>query len=381
MPFCPLPFTHLNIKHEGKVAACWRYPDRLGDYRKQTLTEIWNSPETQELRRSMLEDDELPNGCRSCIDAERSNSTSTRQQALKEYDVKVKQIEMPLEELKSVEIRFDNICNQMCRHCSPDYSSMWDMAVKKDKDLFDKMQEFGTFRKEADHVSLTPNMVDEIIDLAPHLNEILIAGGEPLVHDLHYDFIENISEYGSDIKLSYNSNLTKLEYKGKSILDLWKKFDRVLLRVSIDADRDIYHYARASNKLPQIEENIRRVQELDNVSMSMTCTTSLLNITRFSNIIRYTQEMGCRFHTSLVQYPRCLNIKLLPKHLKEKVTKDFYNVKRETNDPNVHKFGQNVIDYMNSEDLSSEWDTFINYAKSLDRYHGTDLFEVYPEYK
>ena len=379
MPFCPLPFTHLNIKHEGKVSACWRYPDKLGDYRKETLTEIWNSSEIKELRRSMLEDDELPIGCRSCIDAEKSNSVSTRQQALKEYDVKVKQIEMPLEELKSIEVRFDNICNLMCRHCSPDYSSMWEHGVKKDKALFDKMQEFGTFRKEQNHINLTQNVIDEVVDFAPHLNEILIAGGEPLIHDLHYDFIERISEHGENITLSYNSNLTKLTYKNKNILDLWKKFNRILLRVSLDGDRDIYDYVRTSKHLPQIEDNIKKVQELDNVHLSITCTTSLLNITRFTNIINYVEEMGCNFHTSLVQYPRCLNIKLLPKHLKEKVTEDFYNIK--TNNPNIHRYGQNVIDYMNSEDWSDEFHTFLDYSKSLDRYHKTDLFEVYPEFK
>ena len=33
--FCVMPFTHLNIKHEGKVSACWRFPDKLGDYNKR----------------------------------------------------------------------------------------------------------------------------------------------------------------------------------------------------------------------------------------------------------------------------------------------------------------------------------------------------------
>ena len=41
--FCVMPFTHLNIKHEGKVSACWRFPDKLGDYNNETLADIWNN--------------------------------------------------------------------------------------------------------------------------------------------------------------------------------------------------------------------------------------------------------------------------------------------------------------------------------------------------
>ena len=75
--FCIMPFIHQNIKQEGKVSACWRYPDRIGDYRTNTLQEIWNSEETRELRRA-LSNDEKPNGCRSCWDFENSGVQSTR---------------------------------------------------------------------------------------------------------------------------------------------------------------------------------------------------------------------------------------------------------------------------------------------------------------
>lgn len=378
---CPLPFTHLNIKHEGKISACWRYPDAVGDYTKQSLTEVWNGDELKELRRSILEGDDLPEGCRSCRDMEKSGVTSTRLQALKEYDVTDYSIEQPMENLKSIEVRFDNICNLMCRHCSPDYSSLWEHAVKKDHVLNDKMLELGTYRKQKNHVKLTQAIIDEVVDLSHDATEIMIAGGEPLVHDAHYDFLERISEYGENIKLSVNSNLIKIDYKGKSIVDLWKKFDTVMLRVSLDGDREIYDYVRQNKSLPTIEKNIAEVKKLDNVRLSTTFTISLLNITHFSKMVEYAKEMDTHFHTSLVQYPKCLNIKLLPKHLKDKVTKEWNETKSNTNDPAVHRYGTNVIDYMNSEDWSADWKTFLDYSASLDKYHNTNLYNVYPEFK
>ena len=79
MTFCPMPFTHLNIKQEGKVSACWRFPDKLGDYRTQKLQDIWNGNEVKQVRNDLLNGVQN-NGCRSCWDMEKSGSVSTRQQ-------------------------------------------------------------------------------------------------------------------------------------------------------------------------------------------------------------------------------------------------------------------------------------------------------------
>ena len=81
--FCPMPFSHLNIKHEGKVSACWRYPDELGNYTSSTLEEIWNNKNIKQLRKSLL-NSEKPAGCKSCWDLEASNSKSTRLQQMEE---------------------------------------------------------------------------------------------------------------------------------------------------------------------------------------------------------------------------------------------------------------------------------------------------------
>ena len=156
--FCPMPFCHLNIKQEGKISACWRYPDKVGDYTKDSVVEVWNNDQMKELRRALL-NGERPDGCRSCWDLEDSGVVSTRQQTSKDY-AKIIDLEkvnaviaddysMPVKNLKSIEVRFDNICNLMCRHCSPDYSSVWETEVKRNPELNAKMISMGTF---SDHL-------------------------------------------------------------------------------------------------------------------------------------------------------------------------------------------------------------------------------------
>jgi radical SAM protein with 4Fe4S-binding SPASM domain len=403
--FCPMPFTHENIKQEGKVSACWRYPDRIGDYRNNSLEEIWNNEPIKQLRSDLL-NGEKPDGCRSCWDLEASGSTSTRQQCQQTWDFVTEEhvrkhvnddYSYPLHQLRSVEIRFDNICNLMCRHCSPDYSSKWEVAVKKDNALMEKMVEYGTYRKDAKHVKLNQEMIDEIsLKLAPNLKEIMIAGGEPLYHDKHYQFLENLQPYAKNIRLSYNTNLNTLEYKGKSILDLWKNFKKLWIRVSIDGEPGTYEYVRAAGNLDKVEENIKILNNtLPNADISATCTVNLYNITRLVDVLEYYTSLDVYFHTSLVQYPKALNIKLLPKHLKEKVTQDVNNwfidardkidLRSSKVDPQkqlqrITKFTQNVLNYMNSEDLSNEWHLFEDYTKALDNYHNTNYLDVYPEF-
>jgi radical SAM protein with 4Fe4S-binding SPASM domain len=406
--FCPMPFCHLNVKQEGKISACWRYPDRIGDYTDNSLNEVWNGEKLRTLRKQLL-NGERPEGCRSCWDLEASGVKSTRQQTTEDYKHMVNfdsvksvisdDYSMPLSNFKSIELRFDNICNLMCRHCSPDYSSIWEIAVKRDKVLNEKMIQFATYRKQEDHVRLNDLIIEEIGSLSENFVEVLIAGGEPLYHDKHYKFIESLLPNAKNITLSYNSNLTTLEYKGKSVLDLWKNFRRVLLRVSIDGDRDCYHYVRVNSDIKKVEDNIAKVLELKNIKVSATCTTSLFNITRMTNIVEYFLSLGAYFHTSIVQYPRALNPKLLPLELKKKVTDD-WNCWIEDIDSNVlkhlrtnsltdldlHKksiikFGNQVISYMNSEDLNKYWKEFLDYSNALDNYLKTNLIEVYPEFK
>lgn len=403
--FCPMPFVHLNLKHEGKVSACWRYPDKLGNYTENSLAQIWNGSQIKELRRAIL-NNEQPNGCRSCWDMESSGATSTRQncqetfnEATEEY-VKQnlnKDYSYNISNIKSVEVRFDNICNLMCRFCSPDYSSVWEQAVKKDIALSDKMVEYGTYRKADYHIKLTDEIIDEItLNIAPYLDEIMIAGGEPLYHEKHYKFLEQLQPVAKNLRLSYNTNLNTTEYKGKSILDLWQKFKKIWIRISIDGDPECYSYVRAGGNLKKVEDNIIKLKlQLTNANISATCTTCLYNITRFINIIEYYTSLNVYFHTSLVQYPKALNIKLLPKHLKEKITNDFNNwlmygkdiIKEKSNLDveeqynRIKKFGNNVINYMNAEDWHDQWQSFLDYSDVLDKHHKTNLFEVYPEYK
>ena len=402
--FCPMPFLHLNLKQEGKVCACWRNQTKLGNSLEQTLTEIYNSSETKNLRKELLNNVQS-DGCKSCWDMENSGITSTRQNAIRDWgEIDLSKMEedysMPLNSLRSIEIRFDNICNLACRHCSPVYSSLWEKNVKRDDALLDSMKEYGINKNFEYHVSLTDRILDDVEKFAPHIEELLISGGEPLYHAKHYEFLERLQPWAHNITLNYNSNLATLEYKGKSIIPLWKKFKEISLLCSIDATRDLYPYVRVNGNIDKVEENIKIIQkELDNCHLQATCTTSILNITRFTDVVKYFINLKVGVHVSLVQYPRALNPKILPTTLKEKVTTEWFDF-FETIDgiidntfPNkderwknrykhrVKQRGDYILTYINSENAEDEWHKFYDFIKHQDKFHKTNVIDYYPEFK
>ena len=124
---------HLNVKQEGRVAACWRYQGNIGDYRYESLKEMWNNERLRELRRAHLHG-EQPEECRACWDFEgrgvesprtTSNENGEKRGVTEENMLEImgNDYSMPMSALTKIELRFDNVCNLMCRHCSPVYSS------------------------------------------------------------------------------------------------------------------------------------------------------------------------------------------------------------------------------------------------------------------
>ena len=404
--YCSLPFTHLNIKQKGKISACWRFPGKIGDYTKDTLKETWNGVKLRDVRRALLNNERHP-GCKSCWDMEDSGVVSTRQQQESDHlhitEEQVKNVidedyNMPLDNLSFIEVRFDNICNLMCRHCSSDYSSKWDAAVRKNSALKEKMLEHGTYREPDAPKNLNIETIDEIGHISDSIRTVLISGGEPIYHDKHYNFIKNMLHNAKNIMLSYNSNLTTLTYKGKSVIDLWKQYRRIILRVSLDGYPPIYEYVRTHKEIKDVEQNIKIVNsELKNAKLSATCTTSVLNITRLTEIFEYYNSIGAYIHTSIVQYPQALNPRILPPEMKKQLTLKWDkwleniednltknlqpNIDIEMQIASAKRYGNQVMRYMNSKDEYKDWDKFVDYTKILDQHHNTNILDVYPEFK
>ena len=409
--WCPFPFSQMDFDTKGHCAACYRNHSLLGNFNDQSLPEIWNGKQYRTLRKKLW-NGEKPTECKSCWDQESAGIKSTRQRELETYKLHHRDIiqrvekeydpitgEMPLL-VDEAELRFGIICQLRCRHCNTNNSSQWYNLANKNSEVKELFYETGDLsrHKEIRGVEMNQNAVDQIIKhLIPTIKRVRITGGEPLQQPQHLQVIKAMQPYASDIELEYTSNLQSLTFKGEDFAELWKPFKKVLIRISMDGDPSMFEYKRTNANLKIVEQNIARLHEYDNVELQATCTTSIYNITRFDNIIKYFTEIGCFFHASLVQYPDPINIKNLPKDLKDTITSNVLNVNLDKSwnhsiwkkEKNVHKqiarikeWSDYVIKYMNSDRNSIQMlsKETISYVDRMDKFNGQSFKEVYPEY-
>jgi len=268
----------------------------------------------------------------------------------------------------------------------------------KDPEVKTFFTKWGAGRLERKHISLPERSFEEFKNAIPHLKEVLIAGGEPLQQKRHWEMIDAMAGYEQNITLSYNSNLVALGLGYYNVLDHWPKFKKIILRVSIDGDDTTFSYFRTFGDIQKIIDNVQKLHELKNIEMSLTTTVSIYNISRFVDIVKFVNKAGGLFHTSMVQYPKAINPKVLPQDIKAKITQEWTEFKLTLDDPalwthsqwsneklvrqqkkRIVRYGDYAINYMNAEDYSADLAETAEYINFMDKQNNTSFAEVYPE--
>jgi MoaA/NifB/PqqE/SkfB family radical SAM enzyme len=289
---CPLPWMQLMIGIEGEIHPCCR----TLAFNNNVKSLIQNQSSTQEnqnicelslLRSNMLRGIKS-SMCSECTLLDSKNISSLRTQSIKEYNDEFIQITReananPLP-LKSLDIRFSNTCNFKCRSCSPAVSTGWYDDLK----LIDEYKSFKPLSKEF-YKNKNLKIINIIKESYQSLRKIIFAGGEPLLHQEHYDTLEFLlKNQRDDIQLVYNTNLSILKFKTYNAVELWKKFKNVEIQISIDHIDHKFAYVReGTHSYQQILLNIKLIQqELKDSTIGIYCTISILNIFDIVEIIK-----------------------------------------------------------------------------------------------
>ncbi len=394
---CAIPWVHLNIIPNGKVYPCCMTTDftgYAGDLNNQTIEEIWNSDYMKKVRVEMI-NGEKPNMCSRCFDSEQSSGFSTRLNHNRYFSSKLAEIPVITQsdgtveqvDLRYWDFRFSNLCNYKCRTCGPQYSSAW---IPDAKELGWNVPEDAKVI-EINGVDQSTN-IDFLKKYVHQVEKIYFAGGEPLLMDEHWQILDMLDEAKRyDVIITYNTNLSKLTYKNKNVLDYWAKWGRrVWLWPSIDEIDERAELIRSGTVWANVEKNLKDVLALD-IQIKPGITVSNMNVHRLPEIIQRLVDIGIvrendenyqNFSFNILEFGPHFHVRTIPANtrlkIKEKLERfiDDYNSKYNVDIRNkfLHLFWH----------LEKPWDPdlaerFKLTSEKMDKIRGESTINTLPE--
>jgi len=397
--FCAAPWIHTHIWPDGRVFPCCmsEYHAVVGNMNNaESFMQIWNNKNYKNLRKDMIEGNSRSDICNRCYEQEKYSITSLREKLTQEFWKElVEQLKNTQDDFSAElkipywDYRFNNICNFSCRTCGPDLSSSWyqdhvTMYGKAPKYATTKFVVFDANKEHSVHEELIESQID-------YVKEIYFAGGEPILMPEHLDVIQRlINKNKTDVLIRYSTNLSVLSYKGANFLDLWPKFKRVMIYISLDEIQDRAEYWRNGTNWNRLEKNIKSVIELErnysNIKVGYVPTVSIFNMHRLDECVKYLIDnklidVYSLFVYNILQGAIEFNIKNAPIELKDMANESLERLKTITKEwpRHIHDI-TNVQNWLN-QPVGDE-SIFAQTAKHLaeiDKIRNQNLKTVAPE--
>jgi len=312
--FCPMAFKEIYTDNSGQYRLCC-HAKQNNDLKKYNSSntlpfEFFTSEEMENIRNDMFEG-KLIDDCEVCYNLEKLTGKSHR--ILKQlekygYDTELKNI--------GLKLRINgSYCNLGCYMCHPYNSSTRRNELKTVFGPNNKWQKDNFKFKSLNKIEWK----DAVADILKNINlidRLHLTGGEPLLLPKMWELVELIpGKYAKDINLTFDTNLTKLNYKSYDINFLINKFKSVSFSVSCDHYGQKLAWMRYPINVSEFEENLVKSKH---IISQLACTVSLLNINDLNEIESYYKN---KFNLKMnfdciVSWPKELSIRNLPEDKK-----------------------------------------------------------------
>jgi len=395
--FCMYPWIHLHAWPTGQAFPCCHAETgvgQVGNCRTHTMKQIWNSGPQRKLRTDMLS--ETPNAaCGRCYEQEKSGFFSGRQSANKHHGHHIDRVNNTHEdghfdqfELTYWDVRFSNLCNLKCLSCGHIFSSQG----YQDQAKLELDQSWKEKNSVLNYAGRTETDMWE--QLEPHLDyveQIYFAGGEPLLMEEHYRILDELVKRKKfDVRLTYNTNFTHTDLKGKSVFEYWKQFKSVAVGASLDDSGTRGEYIRKGTDWAVVEQNRRDMLDIcPNVDFYISPTLSIMNAMHLTDFHRDWVEKG-------LLKPQDLNVNILqdpPEYRIDIATPEYKQLIKEKFETHLawlrpqdqlHRATvgfESAINYLMSKDNSSLIPAFWSKTEKLDDVRQENILDIIPELK
>ena len=437
--FCVLPWIHLATRPNGDMRICCvanASGADTGDYTVGLVkmedgkpanfahdlpTEAFNNDYMRSVRKTMLAG-EVPASCTKCFKEESEGIASKRiwETGSWYYDgVDIPELIKQTDEdgnvpykLQYLDLRLGHTCNLKCIMCSPHDSSKWVAEHKKVFPIFQSeliKKQMSWDRKGFDNFwHENPEFWEEIYEQIPNIKQLYFAGGEPLMIREHKTFLLEIINrgYADKISLRYNTNGLLVD---QNIIDIWSKFRKVKVGLSLDGMRERGHYIRYPLNWETIEKSLVMLDNApDNIVTNIAFAVQILNIKHVPEFIKWKVQSnfkkinfdknasgqtmaGGLIGVHLLWIPTWLSLRVLPAQDKLHVRELFAELKQWlwdnytqdnefwTTNPYGWKRWEGILDWMDAEDHTNLLPDFVEYINVMDKQRNTDFKVTFPE--
>ena len=416
--FCPYPWIHVMTQPSGTVNFCCvangqiKTDDSFMEFdgmqtgtpillnKGGDMRDVWNSKHYKHIRRQM-DTGERVVGCEPCYDLEDLGIPSYRTNYIKDWlgwHRNADEIERIIEKSREndyhvdeppqyLDFRLGTMCNLRCRMCQSQNSSAIYKELKDDelytqeeRDFVVKHTHWNDFSDYTQPWFDTPEFLESVEEWLPNVNRLYFTGGEPTIIQRTYWILEKCVELGiaKDIDLVFNSNMTNIQPR---FLDLLAKFRDVLMCLSVDGYAQYNEYIRSGSRWNIVDKHIRDYAQSEVVgNILFSPVVQIYNILNITELLDYAEEItkfsGRRIDISFLMnnYPKCLDIRNLPKHVRvegQKRLKDWLNTSKyfkddERNIATVEGIIKALEDDNVNADAEKQMQIFKEYTELLD---------------
>ena len=342
---CMAPWTHTYLSPQTERRMCCasvepaqnftQYIDAeqgKNKYEPLTLEQHWNSTHMKSVRKRMMAGEELPE-CKVCnkqlLNADVYRNWFNNMYKKYEEDIWLKTNEDGETSMKpiSYDYRFTNLCNFKCRMCGPMLSSSAEAEARLMKSWHPTtdpwmMPPVKKIISEFQDTQIEREFAEAIED--KRMEEIYWVGGEPLMYEQHWKYLQRIIEldYPEQVMLRYNTNLSRVNYKKQNLWELLSNFPRWNIMASLDGTGKIGEYIRTGLNYDKFVEHLEQglktaTGQHQRIDLDLTVTTpglldlkNMFDLSLKYRIILYTKVVFT-FTNDLILSPISLPKELL----------------------------------------------------------------------
>jgi hypothetical protein len=206
-----------------------------------------------------------------------------------------------------------------------------------------------------------------------NLKEIWINGGEPTLIREHGYFLEKFIEDGTcaNIDLHYSINMTAVPDR---FIEIWKKFKRVRIHLSIDDLEGRNEYIRYGSNWETTLFNFKKIiQYKDIFNLEVCQTVSAYNVYNIDNFKKFTLDYDLIISHNYVHYPSFQHVNIIPEEMKIEIIN------------NIKYMRPDEIERLKIElfkpTTEKEKTKFFDFVKILDKSRNTKITDHLMEWK